>query len=611
MKHIKLPLLGLAVFLLAAITLTLHADNLGSTLSDCINGNCPATYPPTVLGGTTTYTYRDDAFSAFVGGDYTVTNNASEVEGRLAVGGNMVVSNASTVYGVGAGGGGSNIAPPNGSDWLIVRGSFSSPTVNTYIGSFDAWGNAKVGGANLNAPSKLLINSFPANGTVAFNVGTTPAALGIDFDAIIQDIQGRSQSWSALPATGTHAGAGSGNTFTGTNDPNLEVFHVTGTSGLTGWGMSFPNVASSATIIINIPGTTPAFNITGSTTLPDAPSNQSRNHILYNFYEATSVTISGGGLEGSVLVPNSNSTTTVISVLNGRLVTGGNVIHQGGGGNEIHNWPFSGTLPATDWGDNPNSYATVSEGSAAPAASHVLTPGLYLGGCVDGETNGQETSSANGDDITGASAINSAPFPNLLGTCTTGGLGSGDEDGLRSLVRDWDNGPNGGAIELDITGDSCLNMWIDWTDDSNNPNSPDGNFADTADHAIENLAVSDGTGQVFQFNVPANTFLADGSSGGTNRTFHTRIRLTAEDSGGGCSGAAAYGGTASPSAAASSGEVEDYLINFSPTAVTLQDFNISQTNQAGILVISLLSLLAITGGIVVHRYFTSQKVNSR
>jgi hypothetical protein len=112
---------------------------------------------------------------------------------------------------------------------------------------------------------------------------------------------------------------------------------------------------------------------------------------------------------------------------------------------------------------------------------------------------------------------------------------------------------------------ACLNAWIDWTDATDTPNTPDGVFNNSADYIIQNLKVTSGAGQIIDFDVPTGTF--DGS--GSDRSYHTRYRLTRVDADGQCANAEAYGGAATPGSAADSGEVEDYIFQFTPTAVTL------------------------------------------
>jgi hypothetical protein len=261
---------------------------------------------------------------------------------------------------------------------------------------------------------------------------------------------------------------------------------------------------------------------------------------------------SNGDIEASILSPRSDGAVTMIANHNGRFSVGGDVI-QNGSGNEFHNFPFTGELPACDWGDQPDTpYPTVAN-APTQAASHVLTPGLYLGDCVDGEPNGQPTSPADGDDSHGSS---SNPGE-TLGSCAVAG---DDEDGV-AVAGQWSDGLLGGAVQVKVTAPpqgACLNAWIDWTND--------GDFNDPVEQIITNTLVISGSATI-SFTVPTGTF----NGIGDNRAFHARYRLTRRDNNtnDGCSGADAYGGVASPDGPADSGEVEDYVFLFSPNAVTI------------------------------------------
>jgi hypothetical protein len=103
-----------------------------------------------------------------------------------------------------------------------------------------------------------------------------------------------------------------------------------------GWGLTLADIPSGATIIFNIAGNTRSWGNGGM-----LPTHKFK--IVYNFYEATSVTLSKD-VQGSVLIPNRSSTTYLTGNIDGRFICGGNFEHNGGG-IEIHNYQFTGTLP--------------------------------------------------------------------------------------------------------------------------------------------------------------------------------------------------------------------------------------------------------------------------
>ena len=73
-----------------------------------------------------------------------------------------------------------------------------------------------------------------------------------------------------------------------------------------------------------------------------------------------------------------------------------------------------------------------------------------------------------------------------------------------------------------------------------------------------------------------------------------RVRLTPRDGDNGCASAQAYagGGGASPTGLATGGEVEDYLLQFNPTAISLKqvaarpEANLLASLAAGLLLIA-------------------------
>ena len=572
------------VLLLGAV-IVIRADDLGPDMSDCVPGNCPPAFPISpVQCDINNFTYYDDAISVFVAGDLTIGNSAAETEGDLAVGGDIIIQKTGGTYSVGAAGAGSCVPSASETNHLVVRGDVTNPGGGYLIvGAGIDVGHAVVGG-NV-APGSVTMGT--AAGSLTEGVGTDPAALGIDFDAKLVEINGRSQCWSVLPATGMYDPATQ--VFSGDGISSLQVFYVD--QDITGAGPTFANVPDNATILVNFVGPTRVWDVWG-THWGDSgtPIGAHREQVLFNFYESTSIALGGvsnGDIEAAILAPRSDATVTMIANHNGRFSTGGNTVHSGTG-NEFHNYPFIGELPACDWGDHPDTPYATRAMSPVQAPSHVLTQGLYLGSCVDGESNGQPSSSPDTAIADDDNLSNTNPSE-TLGTCATPG---DDEDGV-AVNGVWNDGPNGGSVVVDVVAPvegACLNAWIDWTDAAGNPDSPDGDFNASGDYIIQNRWLSSGSGQVIDFDVPVGTF--DGSSG--NRVYHARYRLTRVDADGQCGGAEAYGGVATPNGPADSGEVEDYVFNFTPTSVIISQQNAVTTTRAWVwLLIGALGGLAL------------------
>ncbi|MCG8732373.1 choice-of-anchor A family protein, partial [Tenacibaculum finnmarkense] len=310
-------------------------DNLGYYLSECAGTTCPISYrepttPPNPL------TEFDEGFSAFVGGDFTVTSNGGgEVEGKLAVGGDLKIMKRG--YTMGGSGGGSGVVGPLVADtWalndfsddnLIVGGDLTGDKNILY------WGDAIIGGANTNG-----VNIWQIGGSTGFfekEVGKVN--IGIDFPAVLSVLETKSTYWASLPSTGTNTNKWGDNKFIGDGISMLQVFNIN--TDISGWGLSFVDVPTGATVLINISGSgTITWDVSG------AVKGVSRENILLNFYEATDIKLKGE-VDASVLAPKTTSNLEVIGNVNGRLIVGGNVIHSGGG-TEVHNYPFKGILPA-------------------------------------------------------------------------------------------------------------------------------------------------------------------------------------------------------------------------------------------------------------------------
>jgi hypothetical protein len=176
-----------------------------------------------------------------------------------------------------------------------------------------------------------------------------------------------------------------------------------------------------------------------------------------------------------------------------------------------------------DFGDLPDTYKTVS---ASDGARHTIVTGVKLGAAIDSEANGQPTATATGDDINGT---------------------PDDEDGV-TFVTPLVAGKSA-RLEMviaDPDGEACLSLFVDY--------NGDGSFG-SGETVVPSQVYTTGT-QVVTFNVPAT---ATGIMG-------VRARLTDECGQGG----------ATATGAASTGEVEDYILS------TIGDYVWFDRNENGI-----------------------------
>lgn len=203
---------------------------------------------------------------------------------------------------------------------------------------------------------------------------------------------------------------------------------------------------------------------------------------------------------------------------------------------------------AMDYGDLPTGYNNTAFGNDGPRHT---SDGLTLGVLWDADNDGQESASANGDDADG----------------------SDDEDGV-TIPALGDPAWDGVTADLGVTvsGDGCLNVWIDFGNGGTGDSLPDGDFGDAGEHVLVDELVTSATTAV-TITIPDWAF--DPAYSG-DRSPYLRARLTPRDGDNGCANAEAYAsGTVSPTGLASGGEVEDYAMNFRPTAVHLQSVSVN------------------------------------
>ncbi len=238
-----------------------------------------------------------------------------------------------------------------------------------------------------------------------------------------------------------------------------------------------------------------------------------------------------------------------------------------------------------DLGDLPDTYRTV----AATYRTILTTEGPYhtygglrLGNNWDGEADGYPSDLADGDDL----AIGNQ-----------GAEGVSDEDGVAFTYGNWKPG-NPASIGVTYTCDTTnytpaqcttmlnnayLVMWFDW--------DVDGRFQ--ADEVMKVGYLKQSTSgrdtATIAFTVPDDaTFLDQPSS------LNVRVRLY--------DGAPTF---ISPTGAADNGEVEDYQLNFEPTAITLGSFSARQASSS--VLPFALAALALAGASLAGWAFTRRR----
>jgi len=157
-----------------------------------------------------------------------------------------------------------------------------------------------------------------------------------------------------------------------------------------------------------------------------------------------------------------------------------------------------------DYGDAPDpTYPTLK---ASNGAAHIIVPGFFLGGGVDGEPDGQPDINAWGDNMTGTD----------------------DEDGVYFLSPLIPGQP--AEVEIILPAAGRLDAWIDF--------AGDGSWLQNQDYVIQNKALLPGS-HIVTIHVPG--------SAAVDVTTYARFRLST------------LGGL-SPTGTAADGEVEDYRL---------------------------------------------------
>jgi choice-of-anchor A domain-containing protein len=254
-------------------------------------------------------------YTEFTFSDSTRINVDSQ--GQVAVGGNATFNNFTVASSINSG----NI---NGDYSLIVNKNLGG-TQAVVQGYGDALYKTKDSGTNL---------YFNGGGTG--HTGT--------ISNFFSDAQSYLTTLSATLAGTTANGTTSVNpsgyvTLTGT-DTSLDVFNLTGAqlAGAQSQGLAF-DVPSSATVVVNIDGTVDTFSSFGI-----ALNGLSETHILYNFTQATSLTINNIQIEGTILAPYATVHFNG-GQINGSIIANSLTSDFSYGSGESHLHLFDGNLP--------------------------------------------------------------------------------------------------------------------------------------------------------------------------------------------------------------------------------------------------------------------------
>jgi choice-of-anchor A domain-containing protein len=271
-------------------------------------------------------------YNEFIFGDIIQENTDSQ--GRVAAAGSVTYYNMSVA---------SEIQEKNPSyPELVVGGDLTWTNGSVgYFADIDSGSSAYKKG-DIVVGGNAIIGQNNGGSSVAFGSLATGAALPFDFAAEQSYLQGMSSFWAGLPATGA-ALVSPGEIFLTGSDPYLNIFTLSAADIVEDIGFHI-NVPDGATTLVNITGQL-AQMVNFGFYFNDLDANYDTQNlfpdslILYNFFEATALTIAGIEVHGSILAPWADTFFN-----NGHIE--GNLIAQSlFGTGEAHNELFDGNLP--------------------------------------------------------------------------------------------------------------------------------------------------------------------------------------------------------------------------------------------------------------------------
>lgn len=268
-----------------------------------------------------------NGYNVFIFGTGMFNSQNTDTMGNLAAGGNVMLLN----YSVAAGIAGNPAASPNPAR-LVVGGTLT----------------ASNGGVGQGQNGTIYTNNTPSLTSFTASGGTKALAQsGVSsFSNDTSVYTNLSNSLGALANTGTVSLNTTSDTLTLTGTSSgLNVFDLTAAQFNASQTQTIDiNAPTGSTVLINVAGTTDAFNGNGQVN----ETGVTAANVLYNFFQATTVNLSSKDPEGSVLAPLAG----VIGEngqFHGQLVAGsygGPSASDGTDTTQFDNVQFTGNLPS-------------------------------------------------------------------------------------------------------------------------------------------------------------------------------------------------------------------------------------------------------------------------
>jgi choice-of-anchor A domain-containing protein/uncharacterized repeat protein (TIGR01451 family) len=282
-----------------------------------------------------------------------MTQPSADTQGKVAVGGNATLSN----YSVG------DLLPPNSGDVLIVGGNlvYTSGSINN--------GNAVYGGTT----------NLPQYG-VSITGGTLRHDIPVDFQAAGNFLKNLSHTLLVTLPNGSTRFEWGSVTLKGT-DPLLNVFTVSG-GDLSSANNFVIDVPKGSSVLVNISGLN--VSLKGGMSLTGAAVNS----VIYNFFQAQSLSIFGMDLRGTVLAPLAAvdfKSGIVTGQLIAKSVTGSGQFNNDpwddgipGPGSFTNTASLSGSIPPDSKPENNSSSVTVYAGLLSSVRDNGAMPSDFI-----------------------------------------------------------------------------------------------------------------------------------------------------------------------------------------------------------------------------------------
>lgn len=215
------------------------------------------------------------AFNAVIFGDFEAPS--SDVEGRLAVEGDLRINSYSIADKLNAGEAGIS---------LLVGGDMHFPSGRIYYGHTLVKGSAD----NVGAPVR--------NGLTDNQLLLDQVDLPLDFDRLEQKLIQESLRLSRVAPNGEVKSQWGGLYLTGDCESPVQIFALDGQTLLKAHTFQLSCIPANSHLVFNISGTR-----AGLTNMSMESARPYRTRTLYNFFEATELVLSGIGVQGSLLAP--------------------------------------------------------------------------------------------------------------------------------------------------------------------------------------------------------------------------------------------------------------------------------------------------------------------